>query len=356
MLAKKSLGPALQSLTAALDEKKDGADERLICQLPVFLDSLLPQRLNEATKDLCRPVHREALTYVLPDRSKKACLTWRSGIDMCIQETGKAPMWADCCIECKVCFRSENEWEQHYVTKHADETLFQQCLRRIQQWDTKDCTQNEVEAAIELVYGIGQQVGRSNNDIEASILDATKVPGITSHLDDCRRRNPDENREVAHVPKKDATVAQKAQGSKNRPKEPEKMPRLNDLSKKFVERARAGTIYDPSKRDAKKKAEKSAEIVEVDDGEGEYEYYSNTFEEEPPQKKQKKDAGNDASKASSSKETMDIHDWKKRAMELEKIANKLTKESKSLRKQVASLKEKKTKKSKVWKRTVKSLL
>ena len=53
---------------------------------------------------------------------------------------------------------------------------------------------------------------------------------------------------------------------------------------------------------------------------------------------------------------MDIHAWKKRAMELEKIANKLTRENKSLRKQVHSLKEKKTKKSKVWKRTVKSLL
>ena len=48
------------------------------------------------------------------------------------------------------------------MTKHADETLFQHCLRRVRQWDTKDCTQNEVEAAIELIYGIGQQVGRSN--------------------------------------------------------------------------------------------------------------------------------------------------------------------------------------------------
>ena len=86
-----------------------------------------------------------------------------------------------------------------------------------------------------------------------------------------------------------------------------------------------------------------------------YEYYSSSSEEAPPTKKQQKDAGKDASKASSSKETMHIHAWKKRAMELEKIANTLTRENKSLRKQVASLKEKKTMKSKVWKRTVKSL-
>ena len=50
---------------------------------------------------------------------------------------------------------------------------------------------------------------------------------------------------------------------------------------------------------------------------------------------------------------MDIQAWKKRAMELEKIANKLTRENKSLRKQVAfsQREEKKTKKSKVWKRS-----
>ena len=131
------------------------------------------QRLNKAMKDLCRPVHCEALTYVLPDRSKKACLTWRSAIDHCVQEPGKAPMWAEYFLK---------EWEQHYVTKHADETLFQQCLRRVRQWGTKDCTQNEVEAAVELIYGIGQQIGRSNKDIEASILDATGVATLRATL------------------------------------------------------------------------------------------------------------------------------------------------------------------------------
>ena len=179
------------------------------------------------------------------------------------------------------------------------------------------------------------------------------VAGLESHLDGCRRRNPDDdNREVAEVPKKDPAVTQRAQGSKSRPKEPVKTPFLNNLNKKFVERARIGTIYDPSrkekedeqettKRDAKKKTDKPAETVEVEDGDRVYECYSSTSEEEPPQKKQKKDAGKDASTASSSKETMDIHAWKKRAMELEKIANKLTRENKSLRKQVASLKERK---------------
>ena len=65
------------------------------------------------------------------------------------------------------------------------------------------------------------------------------------------------------MPKKDSKVAQ---GSKNRPREPVKAPQtplLENLSKKLVERARAGTVYDPvrkqkadeqetSKRDNKK--------------------------------------------------------------------------------------------------------
>ena len=107
-------------------------------------------------------------------------------------------------------------------------------------------------------------------------MEATKVPGITTHLDDCRPKNPDANREVANKPKKDATDKAKGQGSKNRPREPDKTPRLNDLSKKFVERVRAGTIYDPSMQERvggkrasearcqEKKLRKSTEIVEVD--------------------------------------------------------------------------------------------
>ena len=123
------------------------------------------QRLNKAVRDQCRPVLCEKVTYARPDRSKKACLTWQSGIEMFIKEMGHAPVWAEYCIECKVCkrfFRTKKEWESHYVQKHADEDLFRQCLRRMQNWDTKNCTQDEVESAIELVYDIGQQVGMSN--------------------------------------------------------------------------------------------------------------------------------------------------------------------------------------------------
>ena len=58
------------------------------------------QRLNKAMKDLCRPVHCEALSYVLPDRSKKACLTWRSAIHHCVKKTGKTPQWAEYFLEC----------------------------------------------------------------------------------------------------------------------------------------------------------------------------------------------------------------------------------------------------------------
>ena len=222
---------------------------------------------------------------------------------------------------------------------------------------------------VELIDGIGQQIGRSNKDIESSILDATGVANIESHLDGCRRRNPDaddDKREMENEAKKDSNVARR---SKNRPKEPEKAPQtplLENLGKKFVERARMGTIQEPSKkeregqqeatkRDNKKKAAKPAEVVDVEHNDGEYEYYSSSSEE-PPAKKQKKEASKETSKGSSSKETMDTHAWKKRAMELAKIANKLTRENKSLRRQVAYLKERKTKKSKNWKRAVKSLL
>ena len=90
---------------------------------------------------------------------------------------------------------------------------------------------------------------------------------------------------------------------------------------------------EPVKHDAKKADKKSPEVVEVEDGE--YEYYSSSSEDEPPPKKAKKDSG----KATSSKGVMDLEGWKRRALELEKIANKLTKENKILRKRVLSLKE-----------------
>ena len=53
---------------------------------------------------------------------------------------------------------------------------------------------------------------------------------------------------------------------------------------------------------------------------------------------------------------MDVHGWKKRAVELEKMLHKVTRENRSLRCQLSSLKENKTRKSKNWKKAVKSLL
>ena len=62
-------------------------------------------------------------------------------------------------------------------------------------------------------------------------------------------------------------------------------------------------------------------------------------------------------KATSSRDgVLDLEGWKRRAQELERIANKLTKENKALRKKVHSLKEKKSRKGREWKKTVKSLL
>ena len=103
-----------------------------------------------------------------------------------------------------------------------------------------------------------------------------------------------------------------------------------------------------------KKKEK-ATVVNVDpEGDGsedeEYEYYSECSE--PPSKKQKKDP----SSSSKKKEEMDVHGWKKRAVELEKLLHKVTRENKSLKRQLSSERAKKSRKSRGWKKAVKSLL
>ena len=142
------------------------------------------------------------------------------------------------------------------------------------------------------------------------------MPGIKTHLDKCRQRSPDESREVEG----------------------------------------AGTIYkqkpNPKQivKHEKKTNKKQADVVEIEDEE--YEYYSTSSEAEPPTKKAKKDCR----KATSSKEVLDLEGWKRRAQELERIANKLTKENKALRKRAHSLKEKKSRKGQEWKKTMKSLL
>ena len=69
-----------------------------------------------------RPVH-EKLCYVLPDRTKKACLTWEAGVELYTKEVGHAPVWADHKIECKVCkkfFKGEVTWQVHFVERHSD--------------------------------------------------------------------------------------------------------------------------------------------------------------------------------------------------------------------------------------------
>ena len=305
------------------------------------------QRLNRQMRELCRPVHVGSLSYVLPDRSKKACLTWRNAIEHCVKETGKPPAWSEYFLECRVCHkfhRNEHEWEQHYISKHSDNTLYQQCMRRLKQWDTKDCSQSEVEANVGLSYGVGEQLNLSNRQIESDILEATGISNLGNFID--RRLNPDNEDE-----KKDVKVHL---GSQNKPKEPARAPEtplLNKLTEKT--RSSMGKIKkseQTTKKDTKKKEKAEVVHVDEDENEEEYEYYSSS--DEPPSKKQKKGD----SKAATSKETMDVHGWKKRAVELEKMMQKLTRENKSLRRRVSSLKEKKTKKSKNWKKAAKSLL
>ena len=163
-------------------------------------------------------------------------------------------------------------------------------------------------------------------------------------------------------------VAKGPVGSKNKPREPAKPARVPEtptpLLNKLTEKARStmGKIKDTAgeknkkdagkdkekDKDTKQKAKSAVVNVEEDDDdndEDEYEYYSSS--EEPPAKKQKKDP----SSSSKKQEEMDVHGWKKRAVEL-----KVTRENKSLRRQLSSERAKKSRKSRSWKKAVKSLL
>ena len=51
-----------------------------------------------------------------------------------------------------------------------------------------------------------------------------------------------------------------------------------------------------------------------------------------------------------------MHGWKKRATELEKLLHKVAKENKSLKRQLSNERAKKSRKSRSWKKAVKSLL
>ena len=69
-----------------------------------------------------------------------------------------------------------------------------------------------------------------NADIEKAILEATRVPGIKTHLDGCREKNPDREPEIVDEDGRSVTRSKKVKGSTNKPKEPARTPKLADLS------------------------------------------------------------------------------------------------------------------------------
>ena len=154
------------------------------------------KKLNKEMRELCRPVHVGSLAYVLPDKSKKSCLTWCNAVEHHLSVTGKPPAWSEFFLECRVCHRfhrNEQEWEEHYISKHSDESVYRQCLRRLKQWDTRECTAAEVESNVELIYGVGQNIGYGAKQVESDILEATGITNLAGFID--KRRNPDQRRE-----------------------------------------------------------------------------------------------------------------------------------------------------------------
>ena len=165
-------------------------------------------------------------------------------------------------VECKVrrkFFADEQMWQTHYVDRHSDTKLFNQYLRRLLNWNTAHTSVEEVEQAVEVVYTIGERLGIKKRPIEETILNATKVAGITSYVDDWHDKNPDRDRETVDVNSSSATRHGASQGSTNRPVEPQRparAPKLAELSQKLIAKAQEGTIYDKQRSKIKPEDDK----------------------------------------------------------------------------------------------------
>ena len=318
-------------------------------------------------RELVRLVHVGCLAYVLPDRAKKCCLTWRQAVEHHLGTTGKRPTWSEHSFECKICHRfsrSEKEFESHYATRHSDSSVYEQCLRRLGQWNTRDVPETEVEYNVDLIYTVGQALEMDTKVIERNILAA-------SGLSDQQKPVP------------------VGSGSTNRPREPPKRtkdgdgmapetpttltPRLASL----LERGRAamGTIQKPTDKDDPKPIQDAKK----------------------DNQKPKKDAGGEKKKKRRQQLSMSIlkvtvvkmrstrttrnpqshltknrrrihpplqrrrKRWmctggRKEPLNSKKLLHKVTRENKSLKRQLSSERAKKSRKSRSWKKAVKSVL
>ena len=291
------------------------------------------KKLNKQMRELVRAVHVGALSYVLPDKSKKCCMTWRAAIDLHLDTTGRRPNWSSHFIQCKLCGKfhtSEREFETHYSKQHVDMGIYKQTLRRLKQWDTSGVPVTEVEWNINLIYSIGESLDLQEDSIEKDILEASGIDAAQFQQQQQRQpsssnrpRDPALSRTASSLPTAASTMAPET------PTTPTNLtPRLSALVEKG--RAKMGSLPKPddkvgskaaqhvtkdhkrSKKDDDDAKRKKATVVNVDPEEDSsaYEYYSESTE--PPNKKSK-------SSGSKKPEEMDVEGWKKRATEVEKL-------------------------------------
>ena len=313
--------------------------------------------MNRQMRELVRAVHVQALSYILPDKSKKCCMTWRAAIDLHLETTGRRPNWSSHFIQCKLCGKfhtSEREFEMHYSKQHVDNGIYNQTLRRLKQWDTSGVPQAEVEWNINLIYSIGQSLDLSEDAIENDILQASGLSAAQFQQQQARRPSSNRPRDPALS---GAPSSLPAAASTMAPETPTASANLTPRLSALIEKGRAKmrSLWKPDDKVGSKAAQhvtkdhkkakkedddakrKKAAVVNVDEEDSSaYEYYS--------------------SSGSKKTEELDAEGWKKRATEVEKLLHKVTKENKKLKQQLADERASKSRKARNLKQAVKSLL
>ena len=324
------------------------------------------KRLNRQMRELVRPVHVSALAYTLPDKTKKCCMTWRAAISLHEETTGKRPNWSSHFLQCKLrgkFFTCERDFESHYTRQHVDMSIYNQTLRRLTQWDTTGVSESEVEWNISLIQNIGETLDLPKETVERDILQASRLPSLQG-------RTPSTNRPKDPALSGSGPRSSLPASSTMAPDTPtSKTPKLAALAEKGrsmmkgslqTSDAKAGSKTKTLQTSDAKAGSKTKKVrketspvvnVDADEEEQEYEYYSSSSE--PPPTKAKKGPASSSSKKT---EELDVHGWKKRAVELEKLLHKVSKENRALKRQLSSERAKKSRKSRSLKQAVKSLL
>ena len=75
------------------DKKQSGWQSKDQSQQGQQLSHNAKKKLNKEMTELVRPVRVGSLAYVLPDKAKKCCLTWRNAVEHHLSSIGKPPAW-----------------------------------------------------------------------------------------------------------------------------------------------------------------------------------------------------------------------------------------------------------------------